>query len=59
MSVEHWNDIERRDAKYFKENLPRCHFVHHKYHVDHNGIETGPLQWQHIFTDMAGGDFTW
>jgi hypothetical protein len=44
INVEHWNYLGRRDVKYAKENLFRCHFVHHKSNVNHTEIETGPLQ---------------
>jgi hypothetical protein len=44
INVEHSNDLGRRDVKYDKENLSRCHFVHHKSNANHTEIETGPLQ---------------
>jgi hypothetical protein len=33
--------VRRRKRKISKKNLPQCHFVHHKFHMDCLGIETG------------------
>jgi hypothetical protein len=35
MSVEHWlNDTDRGKRKYSEENLPHCHFGHHRSYTE-------------------------
>jgi hypothetical protein len=41
MSVE-----QSVEAEVLGENLPQCHFVHHKFHMTRPGIEPGPPQWE-------------
>jgi len=36
-----WNDTDGGKPKYWEINLSQCHFVHQKYHMDRQGIETG------------------
>jgi len=36
-----WNDTDRGKAKISEKNLPHCHFVRHKPHMDWPGHEPG------------------
>jgi hypothetical protein len=49
MSVE--QSVERQlagETEVIGENLPQCHFVHHKSHMNSPGIETRPPRWIQI-----------
>jgi hypothetical protein len=39
--MEHWwNDTDMEKPTYSKENMSKCHFLHHKYHMDWPEIKT-------------------
>ena len=44
MSRAYYHAEHRVKQNYSQQNLSQCHFVHHKSHMDHPGMETKPPQ---------------
>jgi hypothetical protein len=40
------NDTDRGQLKNAEKSLSRCHFVHHKFHMDWPGRDRGPPWWK-------------
>jgi len=46
MSMEHWRNYLQGKSDMLRENLSKCPFVHHKFHIEWPGIEPGLPQRQ-------------
>jgi hypothetical protein len=47
MSVEQSVECELAgETEVLRENLPQCHFDHHKSHMTRPGLEPGPPRWE-------------
>jgi len=44
--VRLWSDTDRIKPKYSETNLPQCHFLYRKSHMDWTGIEFVPPRWE-------------